>query len=91
MLSVTKSKQENCTETDLEEETKKPAALYLQDKQTNRRRKCTQIVQSINIPGKLDQGSMRGLLSKGTYTLLKKQMLLFKVKICKGKFNQTPE
>ena len=55
MLSTTKSKQENCIETDLEEETKKPAALYLQEKQTNRRRKCTQIVKSINIPGKLDQ------------------------------------
>lgn len=29
MLSTTKSKQENDTETDLEEETMKPAALYL--------------------------------------------------------------
>lgn len=39
MLSATKSKQENCTETDLEEETKKPAALYLQDKQTDKQKK----------------------------------------------------
>ena len=34
MLSTTKSKQENDTGMDLEEETMKPAALYLQQKQT---------------------------------------------------------
>lgn len=39
MLSTTKSKQENDTGMDLEEETMKPAALYLQQKQTTYQQK----------------------------------------------------
>lgn len=54
MRSTTKSKQDAHTETDLEGETKKPPALYLQ--KTNKQRKSIQLLKSMDIPGKLDRG-----------------------------------
>ena len=62
MLSTTKSKQEACTETDLEEETKKPAAPY-------ERKKSAQWVKVWTSLGSQTRGPQKGCFQKNIYSL----------------------
>lgn len=92
MRSTTKSKQDAHTETDLEGETKKPPALYLQKKPKKQKTKKEHpIVKKYGQPWKARLGSMTGCFLKEHVFLeiFKKQILFFKVKVHIGKFNYT--